>query len=152
MLSKFHPPQSLFHLNMWVNEIDTTILEIFWIWKSFRLSEMNVFTGQSKREKSRNWEKKNFSILQKSQSYQSSQPKNSRLGECFYDSELRIRNSMQIKWNFVLQHNLWLYDLCWWRFLWITTNFYCAGDYFVWCVMADAAFCNKVFGKYARLP
>ena len=23
-----------------------------------------------------------------------------------------------IIWNFVLQRNLWLYDLCWWRYLW----------------------------------
>ena len=26
-------------------------------------------------------------------------------------------------WNFVLQRNLWLYDLCWWWYLWMITKF-----------------------------
>ena len=41
-------------------------------------------------------------------------------------------------WNFVLPNNLWLYDLCWWRYLWDWNLF-------------SAALCFKVYAKYARL-
>ena len=38
-----------------------------------------------------------------------------------------------IIWNCVLQCYLWLYHSHWWQYLWIITEFYCTGKYFVLC-------------------
>ena len=40
----------------------------------------------------------------------------------------------QFIWNFALQWNLWLYDSCWWRCLWVVAAFLLCRKYFVRCI------------------